>query len=764
MQWQVDPIGGYGLATVVAVALLLLPFLVSPRVAGLSPSQQRKLLALRLAATLLLLIAWLRPMLISVRSEPLPEKLLVMIDASRSMSVEDSLNGESRWASVRRELEASQPAIARLAARQSIQAYTFTKGIAPLVIDTAGRMALPKEPTGKETALGQSLADLFTEEGSGRLMGVVLLSDGAQRAVPPRDLSPLAVARRLRTEGTPLFVFPLGDRLTADQADLAIEDLGVSDRAFAGTPLSVAARLRVDGFPNRQVEVRLLWENAEDGADVVDRHRIVTRPGVSVYPLDLTHTPTAAGEWKLTLLVDSLEGETLTGNNEASTFVTVREGGIRVLYLAGASRVGGAPGLEQRFVRASLATSPDVVVKRLAFNYRQPSRKIDDELRPGRVDVVVLDNLDSLGVDQRSWRRLAQLVDRGVGLAMIGGRHSFGPGGYRATALADLLPIDLGRAERQAFGQPIREDVHHAGPLRIVPTKPLGLRHPIMQLGSRDPLKAWLTLPPLDGANRLERSRLKPNAVVLAESSSESAKPGVPLIVAGQPGAGRVLALAGDTTWRWVLAGEGEAHRRFWRQVILWLAKKDDTSGEPVYIELGGRRVAPGASLDIAAGVHLPEDPTSQAETVRYEATVTLPSGQTKDLPLSGGRIRTTTALRETHEAGDYLLSVKAYADDRLLGTARSRFLVPRIDLELDRPAAEPDTLARLAETTRDAGGRLLAPEELPRLLEEMADREPQQKQEIVSKFTPWDTWPFLLLLVGLMSSEWWLRRRWGMP
>ena len=764
MQWQVDPIGGYGLATVVAVVLLLLPWWVSPRHLGLSISQRRKLLALRLATTLFLLVAWLRPMLISVRTEPLPEKLLVMIDASRSMSVEDSHNGESRWASVRRGLEASRSAIAQLGERQSIQAFTFARKIEPLAIDTSGRIALPKEPTGKETALGQSLADLLTEEGGGRLMGIVLLSDGAQRAVPPRDLSPLAAARRLRTEGTPLFVFPLGDRLTADQADLAIEDLSVSDRAFAGAPLEVAARLRVDGFPNREVDVRLLWENAEGGADIVDSHRLTTRPGVSVYPIDLTHTPTAAGEWKLTVNVDPLEGETLTGNNEASTFVTVREGGIRVLYLVGASRLGGAPGLEQRFVRASLATSPDVVVKRLVFDYRQPVRKIDDELRAGTVDVVVLDNLDSLAVDQRSWRRLAQMVDQGVGLAMIGGRHSFGPGGYRATALADLLPIELGRAERQAFGQPIREDVHHTGPLWMVPAKPLGDRHPVMQLGSDDPLKAWLALPPLDGANRLERSRLKPNAVVLAESSSQSSKPGVPLIVAGQPGVGRVLALAGDTTWRWVLAGEGEAHRRFWRQAILWLARKDNTSGEPVYVELGGRRVAPGASLDIAAGVHLPEDQSSQAEAVRYEATVKLPSGQTKELPLAGGRVRTTTALRDTHEAGDYAISVKAFLGNQPIGEARSRFLVPRIDLELDRPAAEPDTLSRLAKTTHDAGGRLLAPEELPRLLEELAQREPEQKQEIVSKFTPWDTWPFLLLVVGLMSTEWWLRRRWGMP
>ena len=107
---------------------------------------------------------------------------------------------------------------------------------------------------------------------------------------------------------------------------------------------------------------------------------------------------------------------------------------------------------------------------------------------------------------------------------MLGGYHSFGPGGFRDSPLADVLPINIGPAQRQSFGEPLREDVHLPGPVRMRPAAPLGLRHPMMQIGvridsqgrrrssrqARLPTQIWTKLPPLDGANLIERRELKP--------------------------------------------------------------------------------------------------------------------------------------------------------------------------------------------------------------------------------------------------------------
>lgn len=753
MELTLDPIAGYWGLGVTAALLAALPWMVPPQAQGLTPQRRRTLQILRSLAILTLLFMWARPTLTRVRTETIRPTLLMLFDASKSMSVEDALGGESRWNATRRLLDSSQTAVARLADKQEVQAFLFARELTP-ISHSGSSFALPTQPTGEQTAIGSALAEAL-DSASGRaeaLSGVVLVSDGAQRARPPRDVLPLSVVSRLVAEGTPLYAIPVGQRATASQADLAVEDLAVSDAAFAGAPLEVGARLRVAGFPNRSARVRLMWEEANGAMVPVDAVQVVLRPGVEVYPITLRYAPPAPGEWKLSVVVDALEGETLVGNNSASTFVTVREGGIRVLYLAGANRTGGAPGLEQRFVRSSLAASPDVVVERLLINYKPLRRDLTDRLRRADFEVVVVDNVDAEGLSRSSWRTLAQLVESGAGFAMIGGRQSFGPGGHRDT-LGAILPVLPGRAERQALDAPMRNDVHLPGPLAMVPRT----AHPLTNFGA-DTQQLWAELPPLDGANRLG-ANLKPNAQVLLTTSGPRAEP---LLVVGQPGLGRSLAFAGDSTWRWVLSGNRELHQRFWRQAVLWLAKKDDDPSATVFIDLPTRRVPAGSRIDLSVGVRRPD--ATEGNQIRYEAQVERPLGGAVELPLPGSGIRTTGVFTQTSSPGDYRVKVNAFEGMTPIGSAEARFHVPLRDLELERPGAEPDTLSRLAQATERDGGRTLAIEELPTLLNELAAQELAERREVVSRTTLYDTWPALLLFAGLITAEWLLRRQSGMP
>lgn len=762
MEWTLDPVGGVWFTTIVAALLLLAPWVVPPRAIGLSPGKQRTLQVLRTLAVLALLFAWLRPTLVRVRTELLRPTLVMLFDASKSMSVEDALDGDSRWDAMRRLLDSSSAALNRLADQQDVRPFLFDRTLRPIRLE-GGRLAWPETPAGEETALGAALADALKAsrgEGSdGVLSGVVVVSDGAQRATPPRDAAPLSLAGTLAADGAPVYAVPVGDRAAADRPDVALDDLVVSDTAFAGTPLDVSAVVRVDGFPNRSVRVQLLWEDAEGRLEPVDAAQVVVRPGVGAYPITLRYAPPAAGEWKVSLAVDPLEGETLIDNNAVSSFVTVREGGVRVLYLAGATRVGGAPGLEQRFVRSSLAASPDLVVERVAINYKPARRDLAKRFTPGEVEVVVIDNVDAEGLNRASWRALAEAVESGVGLAMLGGRQSFGPGGHRDT-LGAVLPITPGRAERQPLDGPVREDVHLAGPLRMRPAAGLAGRHPIVRLASEAGQGPWSELPPLDGANRLG-ANLKPNAQVIAVA--EGPRP-EPLLVVGQPGLGRVVAFAGDSTWRWVLEGRRAAHQQFWRQTMLWLAKQDDDPNSTVTLDLASRRLPAGSRLDLTAGVRLTESDAAGVESLRYEARVTRPDGVAVELPLPAGAVRAPGVFLDTARPGDYRVNVAAYRGDEPIGEAESRFLVPRRDLELERPGAEPDTLSRLARATEPDGGRTLALEELPTLLAELASQEPDERREVVSRTTLYDTWPVLLIFAALMTAEWLVRRGAGMP
>jgi hypothetical protein len=786
------------MTVVVLVTAVLLGLLaIRPRHVQLLKRQWAALIGLRLAVVLLMLFALLRPSLVYTKVEPVAASLVLLVDSSRSMQVADSQGNKSRWDSVRQLLDASASDLATISKKLAVNAYEFDSQSRKVAIEN-GKIGLPAAANGDESAIGAAIGEALEHETNKRVLATLLLSDGAQRAIAPRDLPPQVAARRLSAENIPLYTFTFGKPGGRERADLSLDDLVTNETIFTDTPTEVRALLTANGYANQRAKVQLLWET-DKGMEVVDAAQVDTGAEGGSVPVTLRYTPRKAGEYKVTLRVEPREGELVTTNNEASTFVTVRAGGINVLYLVGTKRIGGGPGAEQRFVRAALAHSPDIVVERRLINYEPMGVDISDVIgraaggrpavgggaesgdprtaasgdpRASAPDVIILDDVDVQGLSVASWQAIAERVHKGMGLIMLGGYHSYGPGGFRDSALADVLPINIGPAQRQAFGDPLREDVQLKGPVKMRPAEPLGMQHPIMQLegsevrGQRSAAKAnangsadiWAQLPPLDGANAIGRNELKPNAQVLAETDDPQRHP---VLVAGQSGDGRVLAFAVDSTWHWQMGGFGEAHRRFWRQCVLWLAKKDEQTAGRVWIRLAGRRVARGGKVEFQVGAENAQG--EPVETAQFDVVVQTPDGHAEPVQPAKTGADWTATFRQTTKPGDYRIVVKAKNGAEELGTAEARFLVPNQDLELDRPAAEPSLMAQLAETTKAAGGAALAPEELPELLKRLAEKPPELKQEVIAKVTYWDTWPFFLIFVGLIGTEWFLRKRWGL-
>jgi hypothetical protein len=235
------------------------------------------------------------------------------------------------------------------------------------------------------------------------------------------------------------------------------------------------------------------------------------------------------------------------------------------------------------------------------------------------------------------------------------------------------------------------------------------------------------------------------------------------LLVSGEYGAGRTLAFAGDSTWRWPLAGFGREHNRFWRQIILWLVKHDDTATDSVWIKLDQRRLNPGTKLAIRAGSRTAAgDPLAGA---RLETTVVYPGGRREPLNLTADKDEFHGSIQPS-AAGDYAIETTAYEGNRLVGNARAEFLVFDRDVELSTPAADPDLMQSLAAWTRAEGGRAVAPEELPEVIAELAKRPPEYEV----RQTRWklagtssDAWLFFVLMTSVLTGEWFLRKRWGL-
>ncbi len=755
-QWNVDPVGGPWFAGAVAL-LVLLTLVVGPAGKRLPRKRRITLLALRAGTALMLLFAMWRPTLVATETRKLPGSLVVMLDSSRSMQIADSLGNQSRWDAVKSVLESASDQLNELAESWDLKFYQFdeTSRAAKLV---DGLVALPEQAEGPQTAIGSALEDVLDREAQQRIVAVLLLSDGAQRAFAPRDVPPQTVVRRLAIDEIPLYTFTFGQPALALQSDLRVYELLANSTVFAETPLTVQAMLGADGYVNQSYKAQLLWETTEGEMEVVDTREILIKNNQRKIPLSFTHTPLAPGEYKVSVRVESPEGELVTSNNVQSTFVSVLKGGINVLYLVGATRIGGGPSIEPRFVRSALAAHADINVRYDLLNYRKQRLDIRAALAEGKYDVFLLGDVDVSALNSASWEQIVDAVDNGAGLAMLGGFHSFGPGGFRGSPLAPLLPVRMGRAERQNFGEPPRQDMHLPGPLRMVPTLLGGKAHPILQLDDAS-ISLWTQLPPLDGANRFDRNRIMPTGKIIAETADASRHP---LLVTAAWGEGRTIAFAVDSTWRWPMEGFADAHRRFWRQLVLWLARKDDTDGQSVWVRLDGRRYQRGSRVDFSFGAF--DEQREPLANAAFNVQVQQPDGTTTTLRTSKRGEKQIANFAETSAPGDYRVIVTATdASGQIFGTAQARFTVPDRDMELDQPAAEPTLLAALANITGDAGGQGLAPEELPDLLEQLKSRTSEFEEEIRQQRTLWSTWPVFLMLVGLLSGEWYLRKRWGL-
>lgn len=753
-----DPVGSWLVVAVVTVLLAAVLVAVPPDGSRVSRGRVLVLTFLRLGSFLALVLCMLRPTFVSTRQARQQGTVVVLADASRSMTVADGPNGRTRWEEMTAALAAARPAAERLTESGDIDiaAWTFDAEARPLAAAAGNPFPLAAWREGKtsdQTAIGAAIEEA-SRAGEGRqLAGVIVLSDGAQHAYPPRDTPPQSAARALGDAGVPLWSVTFGQQLGGGQGrDAAVVGLSVGDTVYLKNTLEVAGRVRLEGLAGRDVVVKLLAENATGGMEEVASTRV--RPAAAAggqpveEPVRLSWTPQSLGERKLSLVVDRQEGEVVVVNNELSTFVDVVDGGLRVLYLEGSLRV------EQRFLRRVLAASPDMQVD---FQWIDSSRRdgwpVDLSRRlAGDYNVFLIGDLDSAALTREDSQKILRRVQAGAGLGLLGGFHAFEAGGWGSSPLAPALPFEPDRLARQPFDAPVRERLHLKGPLRMLPDQRFG-GISILRLGAaeQDPLQAWQAMPPLDGAN--DMGRLVPTAKPLAVTAD-----GKPLLVGREYGDGRVLAFGADSTWRWAMQGAAEQHRRFWRQFVLWLAKQDDKEQDSLWVRPAQRRVAPGTALPFDAGL-TKADGEAVADAA-LEARVVSPTGQSRPVRVARRGETFSGTLADCTEPGDWRLVVTADRPGRERRERTARFTVARQDLELASPRANPLLMRQLAEAT-DGGVRL--PEELADIFTEIAARPAAFDTAEQWSFAPWDKWPMLALLAGCMCSEWFLRKRYGL-
>ncbi len=148
-------------------------------------------------------------------------------------------------------------------------------------------------------------------------------------------------------------------------------------------------------------------------------------------------------------------------------------------------------------------------------------------------------------------------------------------------------------------------------------------------------------------------------------------------------------------------------------------------------------------------------------EDVDFDVSVTRPDGETVEATAERGGSSYLADFAETELPGDYWVTVIARHQGSVVGIpATTRFIVDPRDPELDNPAADPDLLAEIAALT---GTALVSAEEFGPFLKSLMEAGLTAELTKTTQVNLWDNWPLLGLFVGLLTAEWYFRKRRGL-
>jgi len=354
--------------------------------------------------------------------------------------------------------------------------------------------------------------------------------------------------------------------------------------------------------------------------------------------------------------------------------------------------------------------------------------------------------------------QLAAIVERvdeqAGGLVILGGRASFGAGGFRGTPLEKILPVALSN----------EKVIQERGEFQTLPTLD-GLAHPILALASSaDEIRAiWAKLPKLEGCTKV--GAVKPGATVLLHRIRPKALGDpLPVLAVQRYGKGKVAALMVDTTWRWRFeaigaGGDATAYSRFWSQMVRWLlpeGHEDPGAGQPVRVSTDKGDYLEGESARIEARVLDKSGKSCDDADVR--ATITVPDGSKLyvNLKKMGGGAGRYTADFGPLKTGAYEVTADARHRDLPLGRDTTSFLVGAASIELNETDLNEPLLKEIAAVS---GGQLHTPDSARLIAKEL--KEIKREFMRTSQTRLWNS-PWLLAAFVCLASVEWLIRRWS--
>jgi len=729
-----------GVVLALGALVLTLGGIAYRRSHGSLRSRDRAILfGLRASAVALLVFCLSGPALRLSTVVPQENVLGVLIDDSRSMRIADQ-DGKTRGAVAAEAFANDAPVMRALAERFRVRLFRFSDTFGRA--DSAGALTFEGTRTDLAAALTAARRDL----GTSPLAGMVVVTDGADNAGGTLAEPLLALA----ADRVPVHVVGMGKETL--EPDVELTRVAAPRTVLQGTAVAVELSVRAPGYGGRTVPLQV-----EDEGRIVSRTDVRLPPGGEPATVRAHFVANEPGPRRIRFSIPVQDGELLAENNVAEALLVVDRRVERILYFE------GEPRWEVKFLRRAVADDDRLEVVTLLRTAEDKYLRLgvsdSTELLAGfprtraelfRYRGLILGSIEASFFTHDQLQMLADFVSvRGGGLLVIGGRHSFSEGGWAETPLADVLPVVLDPVSPSDTARFFTEV--------SVKLTPQGAEHPVLQLRETPEASAarWDSLPALSILNPIREA--KPGASVLLTGVGD----GGPYVVlaAQRYGRGRSVAFTVQDSWVWQMHAdiplEDQTHETLWRQLLRFLVSDVP---QPLTATVSADRVEPGRPVTVTAEVA--DSGYVRLNGADVRATIVDPAGVEQELPL-----RWTVRHDGEYEAtwtpttpGLNEIRVAAAQNGQHLAEATTYVEAGDVGAEYFGAALQAGTLHRIAEET---GGRYYTPETLRTLPEDVSFTE--SGATVVEYRDLWDMPVLLLLLIGVLSAEWTLRRRRGL-
>jgi uncharacterized membrane protein len=733
-----------------ALIILLVWVLYRKTTASVSGRIRMFLFLFKSTALVILFICLLQPMLTTSKLIPQKRTIAVLVDNSRSMTIRDTGEKQSRGERASRLIFDKNGLRDRLGENFRLRFYRVDSSTHPI----SGPQDLSFK--GSVTSLAQGLKYAGEALKGLPLSGLVLVTDGGDNS----NADPLGEARILKSLGMPVFTVGVGSRSVPK--DRAITRVTTARTVMEGAIVEVNVTVKNQGYENRDMELIL-----QEGDRIIAAKKVRPENRGTTRRYTFEVAPEGEGLQVYTVRIPEEKDEIITENNRRSFLLNHIDKRMDILYIE------GHPRNEYKFIQRAIGK--DKVLRLPTYLQTGPQKFLrqgiesPEELASGyprkkedlyRYEAIILGDISGnfFTADQMAMTR-EFVSERGGGFLMLGGSSAFDEG-FIGSPIADVLPVTLLRESRlppRLRGSPSKGE-HPAGQKFKLHLTSEGRQSKMLHLGlgGEMNLNFWDKMPQLQGVN--VTGRVKPGATILAvHPTLKHRNMPVPVMAYQRYGRGRTMVITTASTWRWqmLMPHDDMSHERFWRQVLRWLA-----AASPDMVELTLDRDSYGPGDEVKVRVRASDETYAPINRKAVWLKKTNPEGTIQDIQLDWSieEDGIYTGAFNVRNKGVYKLEVSLTSASGESPEASIAFLVSESDQEYHNAGMDAVLLNAIAEAS---GGKYYSHKNAARLADDL--QRGQQADSAAVEKEIWDIPLVLFILFALFSLEWMIRRRRGL-